>query len=410
MVLALCACGDKKAKRNAVPATVAIAPTVSSATAVSTLKGRPPLVVMIAGPQSYMLATAASWDTLARRELDKGPVKVHPTQVKGVFAKAVETFALERPPEEDLKYAGEESLIDLSEEPACKDGVDTHGDYAGGDDDPPPPEEEDKPDDGAEESGGTGTAMAMEEGKMGKRDSDRAEGQYKMRGPDPDRGAAIDPGLGKMGQPDTDRDIAQYKMRKTAPNESPRLPMTAERHLSGFPGTGPVTWQCLDSLKPGMRRAQARGDIDTDGALDGRPPALILVEPHAMAGLLVDALEQSRGGAIGVTYQGAIRPLALRFDAPAETEDIRPPAWIEVRVLAGGLEIGGPGVSAPTLVPDAKTLAAAVEEVRHRDMLSSLAPVDVLVAADVEAQKLVDVLVALIETKAGVVGLGHVPK
>jgi hypothetical protein len=48
-------------------------------------------------------------------------------------------------------------------------------------DDPPPPEEEDKPDDGADESGGTGTAMALEEGKMGKKDSDRAEGQYKMK-------------------------------------------------------------------------------------------------------------------------------------------------------------------------------------------------------------------------------------
>src|SRR5687768_2887985 len=42
-----------------------------------------------------------------------------------------------------------------------------------GRDDPPPPEEEDKPDD--DESGGSGTAMALEEGKMGKKDSDRAE-------------------------------------------------------------------------------------------------------------------------------------------------------------------------------------------------------------------------------------------
>jgi len=48
-------------------------------------------------------------------------------------------------------------------------------------DDPPPPEEEDKPDDGEEESGGTGTAMALEEGKMGKKESDRAEGQYQMK-------------------------------------------------------------------------------------------------------------------------------------------------------------------------------------------------------------------------------------
>lgn len=47
--------------------------------------------------------------------------------------------------------------------------------------DPPPPEPEETEDDGEEESGGTGTAMVMEEGKMGKKDSDRAEGQYKMK-------------------------------------------------------------------------------------------------------------------------------------------------------------------------------------------------------------------------------------
>ncbi|MBA3540958.1 MAG: hypothetical protein H0T79_15205, partial [Deltaproteobacteria bacterium] len=39
-------------------------------------------------------------------------------------------------------------------------------------DDPPPPDDE---------SGGTGTAMALDEGKMGRKDSDRAEGQYRMK-------------------------------------------------------------------------------------------------------------------------------------------------------------------------------------------------------------------------------------
>jgi pSer/pThr/pTyr-binding forkhead associated (FHA) protein len=47
--------------------------------------------------------------------------------------------------------------------------------------DPPPPEPEETEDDGAEESGGTGTAMALEEGLMGKKESDRKEGQYKMQ-------------------------------------------------------------------------------------------------------------------------------------------------------------------------------------------------------------------------------------
>ena len=41
------------------------------------------------------------------------------------------------------------------------------------------PPGEDKPDDGEDESGGQ--AMALDEGKMGKKDSDRAEGQYKIR-------------------------------------------------------------------------------------------------------------------------------------------------------------------------------------------------------------------------------------
>jgi pSer/pThr/pTyr-binding forkhead associated (FHA) protein len=48
-------------------------------------------------------------------------------------------------------------------------------------DDPPPPPPEDQPDDGKDESGGTGQAMALDEGKMGKKDSNRAEGQYKMQ-------------------------------------------------------------------------------------------------------------------------------------------------------------------------------------------------------------------------------------
>jgi len=48
-------------------------------------------------------------------------------------------------------------------------------------DDPPPPEEDKPSDDGKDESGGTGAAMALDEGKMGKKDSARAEGQYKMK-------------------------------------------------------------------------------------------------------------------------------------------------------------------------------------------------------------------------------------
>ncbi|MCX5741759.1 MAG: AgmX/PglI C-terminal domain-containing protein [Proteobacteria bacterium] len=48
-------------------------------------------------------------------------------------------------------------------------------------DDPNPEKEEEKPDTGEAESGGTGQSMALDEGKMGKKESERAEGQFKMQ-------------------------------------------------------------------------------------------------------------------------------------------------------------------------------------------------------------------------------------
>ncbi|MBP6627940.1 MAG: AgmX/PglI C-terminal domain-containing protein [Kofleriaceae bacterium] len=48
-------------------------------------------------------------------------------------------------------------------------------------DDPPPPPPEETEEDGEDESGGTGTAMTLEEGLMGKKDSTAKEGQYKMQ-------------------------------------------------------------------------------------------------------------------------------------------------------------------------------------------------------------------------------------
>jgi hypothetical protein len=47
-------------------------------------------------------------------------------------------------------------------------------------DDPAPEKPEDKPEDSNDESGGTGTAMKLDEGKMGNEKSTRATGQYKM--------------------------------------------------------------------------------------------------------------------------------------------------------------------------------------------------------------------------------------
>jgi pSer/pThr/pTyr-binding forkhead associated (FHA) protein len=57
--------------------------------------------------------------------------------------------------------------------------------------DPPPDEPDETEDDSNDVSGGTGTAMALDEGKMGKKDSDRAEGRYKMKD------AGLDPQLAR---------------------------------------------------------------------------------------------------------------------------------------------------------------------------------------------------------------------
>jgi hypothetical protein len=46
---------------------------------------------------------------------------------------------------------------------------------------PVPAEEPGAPADSEDQAGGTGTRMALEEGKMGKKESDRQEGQYKMK-------------------------------------------------------------------------------------------------------------------------------------------------------------------------------------------------------------------------------------
>lgn len=62
---------------------------------------------------------------------------------------------------------------------ASREDTATRTNSASQDDPPPPPPDDDAG--GDDESGGTGQAMALDEGKMGKKDSDRAEGQYKMQ-------------------------------------------------------------------------------------------------------------------------------------------------------------------------------------------------------------------------------------
>lgn len=74
-----------------------------------------------------------------------------------------------------------------------------------------PKEEEEEAEEEAEDSGGTGTAMALDQGKMGKEDSERATGQYAMKN------EGVDPQLAKQQAIDDARNagiIGALKMQQ----------------------------------------------------------------------------------------------------------------------------------------------------------------------------------------------------
>ncbi|MCE9577412.1 MAG: AgmX/PglI C-terminal domain-containing protein [Deltaproteobacteria bacterium] len=140
-------------------------------------------------------------------------------------------------------------------------------------DDAPPPEADD------DESGGTGTAMALDEGKMGKKDSDRVPGQYRMKGPDEDalsRTQAIEEArkTGILG--------------RTAPAAGPPLDPRARgvmgdgaapTSLDGalLPGDGGDVAATLSPIIVADRDAPARALVDLIRAHDGQ--ATLAVSP-----------------------------------------------------------------------------------------------------------------------------------
>ena len=164
---AVCGCGNKgDSKPTAKTAKTAIeVPKVSSGSVLAADDGKPPpLLVLIDDAGAIQLSWAATWQDLSTVDL----------KARAKTADLVFIGRLVR----EVRALGQEAAHVIK-------NLETYRDLdqarLGAMDDPPPPEEEDVPDDGEDESGGTGTAMALDEGKMGKRDADRAEGQYKMQ-------------------------------------------------------------------------------------------------------------------------------------------------------------------------------------------------------------------------------------
>ena len=141
-------------------------PTVAVATVLAKDEGKPPFLLLVDGAGTARLAAAKTW-----ADLDAGKLQITKKATKlAVLDRFVrEDYAMGRDPLEAVTSWNDMGDVDI--DLSALDDTTKHG-SADRDDPPPPPEEE---------SGGTGTAMALDEGKMGKKDSDRAEGQYKMK-------------------------------------------------------------------------------------------------------------------------------------------------------------------------------------------------------------------------------------
>lgn len=244
-------------------------------------------------------------------------------------------------------------------------------------DDPPPPEDEDQPDDGADETGGEGTAMALDEGKMGKKDSDRAEGQYKMRKTQDD--------------PQLAAQIEKEKARAAA--------MKAKGLFRGTRVPSRTTTEPT-------RLSTVSGFIDPGEELPLQSAAIV-AHPRAKAAAVVALLAGGVGDSILVAHGKDVRPLRLLFGR-AGVEPSRK-AWIEVRAHQGAFIVAGvPGTPQRVPVPRAQ-LAARYAALVADARLGKASPVDVLVDDELTAQELIDVLVALDRAGARSIAAGHVP-
>jgi len=365
-LLAACKSKGKDKDKAALEAAKALAaaPKVTVATVLAKDGARPPFLYLVDDAGTVRLGAAKSWAELDANELH---VATKPSPIERLDRYVREEYAFEKDPIEAVaSWDGIASGPDLEDDVTSPPSVDQ--------DDPPPPEEEDRPDDGEDESGGTGTAMALEEGKMGKKDSDRAEGQYKMRRNDDD------PQLARQQAIEQARTagILGAGLSKSLPNED------------GTP----------------TRVAEVVGAVVPDGKLE-KLRAMIVIAPTAKATKLIELVART-DAAIAVSHGGKIRPLNLQFGSRGELGNGS--AWIEARVSAKSVVIEAvPDAPIEVSTLDAKQLAAALDKARKARGTDPDAPVDVLVDPALDVQRLIDVVVALDTAGVRVIGMGSMP-
>jgi hypothetical protein len=234
-------------------------------------------------------------------------------------------------------------------------------------DDPPPPDE-DNPDD---ESGGTGTAMALDEGRMGQRDPARTPEQYKMHPLSEDQQAA----------------------RAQAIEQARAAGILGPHHVARNEVYGRTV---AGSVAP---------------LADDRAKPLIVAAPGASA-YLTARIASRVGGVIAVRHAGKLAALDAAY-APSmpQNQGFAVQPWIEIYLESSGVRL----VRMPQLAPiavaskagavDRDALVAAFQQLRaigdHDE------PVDVLVAAQGgTTQELVDVLVTVNGAAPSAVSIG----
>jgi hypothetical protein len=338
---------------------------------------KPPFLFLVDDQGEVRLAAAATWADLDANKL-KTSKQAAPLDPMDRYVR--EQVAFGKAPIESIagwdEYSSSDVALDLESleeraNPAAQD-------------DPPPPEEEDKPDDGEDESGGTGTAMALEEGKMGKQDSDRAEGQYRMQ------------------KNQEDPQLARQQAIEQARSAGILGGGGGGSMASGF-GFAPPG---LNEDGTPARVAHVTGGVAVDGKLE-RLRAMVLVPPTLKATKLIEIVRDTQA-AIAVSHAGKIRPLRIDFGLRDSAQSPDSPFWLEARVSGTGIVVEAVP-DKPIEITDIKQLAATLEQARKTRGADSAAPVDVLVEADIDSQRLVDLLVALDSAGVRTIGMGPMP-
>ena len=267
--------------------------------------------------------------------------------------------------------------------------IDPSGALPGAVDDPPPPEPPDDLEGDDDDLGGGGTAMVLEEGKMGKKDSDRTPGAYVMKRGDPatlarDEALAAARSAGIIGELGGARGAAPAE---PDPDRDPAMPTRASQIVG---------------------RVVARRD--------GGARALIVAAPTAKATALIDVIAAIGPSLVAVSHQRTLRALRVGFqlDRVGAAEAPADERWIEVRIGAGALTVEAVPAP-PVMVPwgpgplDAAALTKAYTLAQAELGDAPTRSVDVLVGPETDVQRAIDVVAALDGAGALAVALGRAP-